>query len=84
MAAKKSRTKKLSWRQLQKLNPKAFEQFMESALDYVSGPDQEGFSLHERNGKLYTNGSFPGNEWGGGILQVWNGRNWEESSDDWD
>jgi hypothetical protein len=72
--------KKLTWRELKALNPAAFEQYVESLLDYVEEAESlETFTTP--NGELFQDGCYPGDEYGGSLLLAWTGDSWEESED---
>jgi hypothetical protein len=74
---------KLTWRELKALNPSAFEKHMENVLDYI---DDSGDLTIEKSadGRLFIDGFYPGDEYGGECLTEWTGAEWEETVDDED
>jgi hypothetical protein len=73
------KTTKLTWRELRELNPAAFQAHMESVLDYTEETDNLKIEQRE-DGKLFIDGCYPGDEYGGGIRTEWTGEYFEEVS----
>ncbi len=69
-----TKSKSLTWQELEEKNPKAFRKLMESAMDYVC----EELVIEIEGTTLITDGCFTGSEYGGTIKQMWNGEDWEE------
>lgn len=67
---------RISWQQLREKNPAAFEQFLEIVMEYVCPMEQDDFIIEEVEGKLFTDGTFPGDH--NGIRQMWDGEDWDD------